>query len=224
MKKYTFNQWCKTAWLKCSLTITGIMIILMLVNWNTWSLSLKCVAMVAALVPVHATEEWIFPGGFAFQYNLFLNKSEYPDCYPMNRASDMVTVLGTTIMYAIITVYFAITGADVPAGILLGASCFSALEVSVHTFFGIKAYLKFKNKGKTTIYGTGSMTAYTGFLVLGIIMLREILSLGITTSDVIFCVIILGITSILVFVPEIRFKDQHSPYTYSSHGYYERFL
>ena len=68
------------------------------------------------------------------------------------------------------------------------------------------------------------MTAYTGFLVLGIIMLREILSLGITTSDVIFYVIILGITSILVFVPEIRFKDQHSPYTYSSRGYYEKFL
>ena len=224
MKKYTFNQWCKTAWLKFSLMITGCMLVLMLINWNTWSIALKCIAVVAALVPIHATEEWIFPGGFAFQYNLFLNKSESPNCYPMNRASDMITVLGTTIMYAIITLYFAVTGKGVPSGILLGATCFSALEVSVHTFFGIKAYLKFKDNGKTTIYGTGSMTAYTGFLVLGIIMFREILALGVSGKDVIFCIVILGITSILCFVPEIKFKDKKSPYAYSNSGYYERFL
>ena len=153
MKKYSFNQWCKTAWLKFSLMITGCMLVLMLINWNTWSVLLKCIAVVAALVPVHATEEWIFPGGFAYQYNLFLNKSEYPNCYPMNRASDMITVLGTTIMYAVITVYFAATG-----------------------------------------------------------------------KDVIFCILILGITSILCFVPEIKFKDTKSPYAYSNSGYYERFF
>ena len=224
MKKYNFNEWCKTAWLKFSLLITGGMLVLMLINGNTWSTPLKCIAVVAALVPVHATEEWIFPGGFAFQYNLFLNKSAYPNCYPMNRASDMITVLGTTIMYAIITLYFAVTGKNVPSGILMGAACFSALEVSVHTFFGIKAYLKFKDHGKTTIYGTGSMTAYTGFLVLGIIMLREILTLGVSGKDIVFCVIILGITSILCFVPEIKFKDTKSPYAYPDSGYYERFL
>ena len=224
MKKYTFNQWCKTAWLKCSLTITGCMLILMLINWNTWSTPLKCIAAVAALVPVHATEEWIFPGGFAFQYNLFLNKSEYPNCYPMNRASDMITVLGTTIMYALITIYFAVTGNAVPGGILLGAACFSALEVSVHTIFRIKAYLKFKAKGKTTIYGTGSLSAYTGFLVIGVIMLHEILSLGISGKDVVLCILILGITSILCFVPEIKFKDKQSPYAYTDSGYYEKYL
>lgn len=224
MKKYDFNQWCKTGWLKFSLVITGCMLVLMLINWNTWSTALKCVAVIAALIPVHATEEWIFPGGFAYQYNLFLNKSDYPLCYPMNRASDMITVLGTTVMYAVIAVYFAITGKTVPAGILLGATCFSALEVSVHTFFGIKAYLKFKSNGKTTIYGTGSMTAYTGFLVMGIIMIHEIASTGITGIDVFYCILILAITSVLVFVPEIKFKDKKSPYAYPDSGYYERYL
>lgn len=224
MKKFDFNHWCKTAWLKFSLMITGCMLVLLLINWNTWSTSLKCIALVAALIPVHATEEWIFPGGFAFQYNLFLNKSDYPNCYPMNRASDMITVLGTTIMYAIITLYFSVSGKDVPSGILMGAACFSALEVSVHTFFGIKAYLKFRSKGKSTIYGTGSMTAYTGFLVLGLTMLREIINLGVTGKDILLCILILGITSILCFVPEIKFKDTQSPYAYSSSGYYERYL
>ena len=224
MRNHSFDNWCKTAWLKYSLLITALMLILILVNWNVWPLALKCVAAVAALIPVHASEEWLFPGGFAYQYNLFLNKSQYPNAYPMNRASDMVTVLGTTIMYALLVLYFSITGRTVPSGVLLGATCFSALEVSVHTYFGIRAYLKFKAQGKTTIYGTGSMTAYTGFLVLGCIMIRQIAALGISAADIGWCVAILGITSVLVFVPEAKFKDQNSPYAYSSSGYYERFL
>ena len=224
MTKDIFNHWCKTAWLKFSLLISGFMLVLILINWNCWSLSLKCIAAIAALVPVHATEEWIFPGGFAFQYNLFLNKSDHPNCYPMNRASDMITVLGTTIMYAAITLYCSTRGVLVPTGILLGATCFSALEVSVHTFLGIKAYFKFKDKGKSTIYGTGSMTAYTGFLMLGIIMFQEILHLEISSFDIFLCVIILAITSCLCFIPEIKFKDKNSPYAYSNSGYYEKFL
>ena len=224
MKKSRFNDWCKTAWLKCSLLISALMIVLILVNWNTWSTALKCVAAVAALVPIHATEEWIFPGGFAYQYNLFLNKSDHPNAYPMNRASDMVTVLGTTIMYALLALYFAVTGKAVPSGVLLGATGFSALEVSVHTYFGIRAYGKFKSKGKTTIYGTGSMSAYAGFLPLGCIMIWQIAAQGLRAADIGWCVAVLGIISILVFVPEAKFKDKNSPYAYPNSGYYERFL
>lgn len=220
----TFNQWCKTMWLKWGLLISGWMLIFMVFNWNSWSTSLKCVAIIAALIPVHATEEWIFPGGFAFQYNTFLNKSKYPSCYPMNRASDMFTVLLTTIMYAIIALFFIFTKKAVPSGILLGATCFSALEVSVHTFFGIKAYLTFKDQGKTTIYGTGSITAYTGFLILGIIMIQEIMAVGITSQDILICILILALTSVFVFVPEIIFKDKHSIYAYDNNGYYDRFI
>ncbi len=220
----TFNQWCKTMWLKWGLLISGWMLIFMVFNWNSWSTSLKCVTTIAALIPVHATEEWIFPGGFAFQYNTFLNKSKYPSCYPMNRASDMFTVLLTTIMYAIIALFFIFTKKAVPCGILLGATCFSALEVSVHTFFGIKAYLTFKDQGKTTIYGTGSITAYTGFLILGIIMIQEIMAVGITSQDILICIIILALTSVFVFVPEIIFKDKHSIYAYDNNGYYDKFI
>ncbi len=224
MKKSRFNDWCKTAWLKCGLLIAALMIVLILVNWNTWSTALKCVAAITALVPIHATEEWIFPGGFAYQYNLFLNKSDFPNAYPMNRASDMITVLGTTILYALLVLYFSVTGKPVPSGILLGATSFSALEVSVHTYFGIRAYRKFKSKGKTTIYGTGSLSAYTGFLPLGCIMIWQMAVQGLSAADIGWCVAVLGIISILVFVPEAKFKDKNSPYAYPNSGYYERFL
>ena len=224
MNKNRFNNWCKTAWLKCGLLISALMIVLILVNWNSWSTALKCIAAIAALVPIHATEEWIFPGGFAYQYNLFLNKSDFPNAYPMNRASDMITVLGTTIMFALLVLFFVVTGTPVPCGALLGATGFSALEVSVHTYFGIRTYGKFKSKGKTTIYGTGSMSAYTGFLPLGCIMVWQIAAQGLSTADIGWCVAVLGIISVLVFVPEAKFKDTNSPYAYSNSGYYERFL
>ncbi len=224
MKKYSFDQWCKRDWLKFSLVIAGFLLVLMLINWNNWSVSLKCLSVITALVPVHATEEWVFPGGFSYQYNLFLNKSDHPKCYPMNRASDMVTVLGTTLMYAVITLYFAISGNTVPAGIVLGAACFSTLEVVGHTFFGIKAYLTFKDKGKTTIYGVGSMTVYSGFLVLGTIMFREIALLGLSGKDILYCMVLLGIIVVFVVAPEIKFKDKESSYAYPDCGYYERFL
>lgn len=224
MKKESFNNWCKTTWLKCGLLISALMIILILVNWNSWSTDLKCIAVVAALVPIHATEEWLFPGGFAYQYNLFLKKSDNPNVYPMNRASDVITVLGTTIMYVLLVLYFVVTGKTIPNGILLGTVGFSTLEVVVHTYFGICAYRKFKNKGKSTIYGTGSMSAYTGFLPLGYIMAGQIVTQGVSPIDIGWCMVILGIISMLVFIPEAKFKDINSPYAYQNSGYYERFL
>ena len=65
---------------------------------------------------------------------------------------------------------------------MLGATGFSALEVSVHTYFGIRTYRKFKSKGKTTIYGTGSLSAYTGFLPLGCIMIWQMAAHGLVHS------------------------------------------
>lgn len=223
MKKYSFNQWCRTDWLKCSLLISGVMILLILVNWNTWVPSLKCIAAVTAMVPIHATEEWIFPGGFAYQYNLFLYNSDHPLACPMNRASDIITVLGTTLMFGAVTIGFALSGHVVPSGILLGAFCFSMLEVSVHTYFGIRAYLKFRENGKSTIYGTGSMTAYVGFLPLATLLLRQVSQQGLSGFDVGLCLLVLSCIALLCFVPEAKFKDPHSPYAYRTKGYYERF-
>lgn len=42
---------------------------MILLNWESWSTELKIVASVAALMPVHVIEEWVFPGGFHYQYN-----------------------------------------------------------------------------------------------------------------------------------------------------------
>lgn len=223
MSESKLSRWCEKTWILFGLCITALMTILVLVNWNTWDFKLKALATITALIPVHATEEWIFPGGFHFQYNSVF-KSDCPDCYPMNRLSDMITVLGTDIMYAVIVLYFAITGKDVPVGALIGATAFSFLEVFFHTFCGIRAFFKYRKQGKSTIYGSGSMTAYLGFLVLGILMLFTILDSTITSADWIFCAAILGITVCFCFIPEAVTKKKDTPYFFKTNGYYDRYV
>ena len=57
----------------------------------------------------------------------------------------------------------------------MGTITFFFLEIIVHTIFGIKAYFTFKKEGKTTIYGPGSITAYSGFGVFGCILIHSLI-------------------------------------------------
>ena len=70
------NWWCDRAWIKFGCWISAFMTILILLFWKKWSTKLKIMSSIAALIPIHVLEEWVFPGGFNYQYNLFLFKSE----------------------------------------------------------------------------------------------------------------------------------------------------
>ena len=65
---------------------------------------------------------------------------------------------------------YSVMEGEVPLGITIGTIGFCALEVVIHTMFGIQMYQRFHAKGKQTIYGPGSITAYFGFGVFGIIL------------------------------------------------------
>jgi hypothetical protein len=223
MKKSYINQWCNKTWLIVSLFISAAMTACILINWNTWPVSLKLTAAITALIPIHSSEEWYFPGGFYFQYNTFLSASEKADRYPMNRLTDMITVFGTTLMFLAITLVCALTGKTVSSGILLGAAAFSALEAAFHTYCGIRAYLRYKARGKRTIYGPGSMTAYFGFLPLGILMLIQVTNSTLSRSDGIAALAILAAIAILAFVPEKFFSSPDTEFAFDGNGYYDQY-
>ena len=73
-------------------------------KWNEWNAELIITAAIAALIPIHVVEEWVFPGGFHYQYNYCMG-SDQLDRYPMCRKSDMFTNLIATFMYIDFTVY-----------------------------------------------------------------------------------------------------------------------
>lgn len=224
MTKKNLDWWCCRAWVKFGFALTLVITIATLINWETWSDEVKILASVAALIPVHVIEEWVFPGGFHYHYNLLM-KSKEPNSTPMCRLSDMFTNLLTTVMYALLTIYCLIRG-SVPAGLLLATLCFSALEVFAHTLFGTLMYFRFHDKGKTTIYGPGSITAYLGFGVIGTLSWYSIRSIQIQGSDIALCLIVLGIILFLfILIPENIIKRvKKTPYAFESAGYYQRFL
>lgn len=224
MTKKNLDWWCCRAWVKFGFALTLVITIAALINWERWSDEVKILASVAALIPVHVIEEWVFPGGFHYHYNLLM-KSKEPNSTPMCRLSDMFTNLLTTVMYALLTIYCLIRG-SVPAGLLLATLCFSALEVFAHTLFGTLMYFRFRDKGKTTIYGPGSITAYLGFGVIGTLSWYSIRSIQIQGSDIALCLIVLGIILFLfILIPENVIKRvKKTPYAFESAGYYQRFL
>ena len=222
-KRTGLDWWSHRAWIKFGCIITAVMTNLILINWENWSSELKVVASIAALIPVHVIEEWVFPGGFHYQYN-FVMKSDYLDCYPMNRVSDMLTNLMGTFLYIALTIVCIVNG-NVSNGIILGTMIFCALEFFMHTMFGSVMYAKFRDVGKTTIYGPGSITAYWGFTVLGVILLYCLDGKTISHAD---WMVALGILLFIGFgcilIPENLLKKKDSPYKYDNNGYFERFI
>ena len=205
---------------------------LILLFWKIWSTELKIIASIAALIPINVLEEWIFPGGFNYQYNLFLYNSNQPDRYPMNRISDMITNLEATIGYAIVTIIYAnieSKGGYLPSGFIMGTFIFCSLEIIVHTSFGVKAYFTFKKEGKTTIYRLGSITAYSGFGVFGCILIHSLIDrinekLIFNYDWVIMIGEVLFILVCCILVPENAIKKKDNEYYFKTNGYFDRFL
>lgn len=224
MKK-DMNWWCDRAWIKFGCWITALMTCLIMVFWKSWSPELKVIAAIAALIPIHVIEEWVFPGGFHFQYNTFLYKSDQPDRYPTCRLSDVITNLGATFLYIILTCIGVANGGSASTGVIMGTIGFCLLEVIIHTTFGTMAYFHYKGKGKTTIYGPGSITAYLGFGVFGAILCYGMQGRTIGTNDWITCGVILAIIAFgLILIPENIIKKKDNKYYFKTNGYYDRFL
>jgi len=172
-----------------------------------------------------------------FQVDLIINIIYFcinlsNDRYPMSRLSDMITNLEATFGYVVITIIYAIIedkGGYIPTGFFMGTIVFSFLEVIVHTSFGIMAYFHFKNKGKTTIYGPGSITAYSGFGVFGFILVYSLIdrmneNLLFWYDWVIMSGELIFILVCCILVPENIIKNKDSKYFFSNNGYFDRFL
>lgn len=224
-KQDFWSGWCYRAWILFSLCITGLMMVLILVFWNDWSVALKVMAAVSALVPVHVVEEWVFPGGFHYQYNTFVYRSNLPDRYPMSRLTDTMTNLLATFLYAVIAFWYAFSGQQVPATLVLMTIGFCILEVLIHTTFGVMAWIRFRKAGKTTIYGPGSITAYLGFGVLGTILCYTLPDYTLTSHDwLIGTVELIAMLTGIVIIPETAAKSRKTRFIFPTAGYYERFL
>ncbi len=206
-------------WLYIITLVSGIIIGVTIIKWNDWSLQTKIFAFATALLPLHVLEEWRFPGGFHYMYNI-MAKSEIPDRYPMNQLSDMITNL-IGIIFGVVVLFVGVNP------IFLIMQLFLCLaEIFGHTKGGIFSYKRFKEKGKKTIYNPGLFTTIFGYLP---IMVAIIISFVIDKTPIwwhwlvgIGCGIVLGAISLKL--PEKLTKNENTSYGYDwGNGYFEKF-
>ncbi len=205
-------------WLYVLYAIGAVMTAVLIINWQIWPVIQKILVLFTIILPLHVLEEWQIPGGFHYQYNI-MQKSQYPDRYPMNRLTDMITNFGGELFMIGLAIYGANTG------IIIAVAVFSALEVIIHTIFGIKMYNRFKTKGKRTIYGPGSVTAYAGFGTMGLLSLYWLIISGTRPAEwglagVILFVMLAG----FILIPENLLKNKKTAYPFKSTGYFNKYL
>lgn len=217
MKKI-FKTWLNI-WLYVITLISGVVIGAIIIKWSDWSLQTKIFAFATALLPLHVLEEWKFPGGFHYMYNL-MAKSEKPDRYPMNQLSDMFTNL-IGVIFGIVVLCVGVHPIFMVMQLFLCAA-----EIFGHIKGGIFSYKKFKTKGKRTIYNPGLFTTVCGYLPVAVAI---IVSFAIDICPIwwhwlvgIACGVALGALSLKL--PEKILRSENTPYAYDwGNGYFEKF-
>lgn len=210
-------------WLSIWLYVMAIIAIVLVVktykNRKTWSkLNIYCTMAIIVLV-LHVLEEWVFPGGLHYSYNI-ANGGNMLSCYPMNRLTDMITNFGGVVLGCIVLKFW---GFKKPAGAVM---LFSFAEFAMHFAIGIQDLGIFSQYGMNILYDPGWITSLFGFLPVGILIAIELFkksSRPTIVQWIMGVVAMFAFAFLLISLPESLLKDEDSPYKFTNRGYYEQF-
>ncbi len=197
-------------WLYPMIALGGVIVGMIICNWQAWGLQQKIFAAATALLPLHVLEEWYFPGGFHTMYNLMAN-STLPDRYPMNRMSDMWTnligvIFGCVVLAVGVSPFFCV--------MQLFLCC---AEVFGHFSGGVFLYKKFKNRGKRTLYSPGMATTVLGYVPVAVGIVASFFTEAAPTlaefALALVCGVVLG--GVSLNLPEKLLKNENTPYGYT---------
>jgi len=215
-------------WMKIWLYVMaggGIALIVVLIaSWAQLDWITRLAYFTVIALPFHVWEEWRFPAGFHYIYNLVW-RSDAPDRFPMNQMSDMITNFGGLIFNIVLLI---IGGGKPIIAIVLFLFC--AMEVIAHTGIGFRAFTFFRSKGKKTIYNPGLGTSYSLFLpiAIGYIFLLATRELQTVWSDWLLGVV-LGLIELilLIVIPERLLRNKNTPYPFTGkyqYGYFKKYV
>ncbi len=220
MKKTWFQKWCDGTWLYAVYFLGVMMVCVLIWNWDVWETPQKLACMLAIVVPMHIFEENSFPAGFYYMNNVGFNSKE-PMVYPQNQCTNMVTNLGAEIVLILVTFSaprIAVSAVTLVVGFGLG-------ETLNHTRAGFLMYRRYRDKGKKTIYGPGTVTSWCLMVPLCAAGLRWLTSHPVTGAQIAGGIgIFLGIAIFLIglpFIISIRVKSQR--FAFTDKGYFEKY-
>ena len=191
------DKWCDTDWI-LFLCVTGVITgVLAGLFWDKLPLGGQGAVFVAMIMPFHVLEEWKFPGGLHYFYNVVFaakgNKNPELDRYPMSRLTDMITNVGLQwipLVYLMICFFTELSNATALCMMLL---CF--IEVLAHTGAGTLTYFWLKKDGKKTIYHPGFATSWMLFLPAGCYLVSHLEN--VTANDWLWCAILFVIMMLI---------------------------
>ncbi|MGI6229812.1 MAG: HXXEE domain-containing protein [Tractidigestivibacter sp.] len=218
MRQKATKLWL-SLWLYAMTMVAGVLIGLVVANWEAWDAQTKLVALSTATLSFHVLEEWRFPGGFHYMYNVMAD-SEKPDRYPMNQLSDMWTnTIGTIVGCLMLAI-----GVN-PMFALM--QCLQGVgELFAHTSAGIWALRRYRSQGKRTIYNPGLATSWLGYFPLCCAFVWTFFTQAAPTLVDVVGAVAAGGVLMAVSLPlmERICKDEDTPYAYDwGNGYFERF-
>ena len=216
----TILQLWLSVWLYLMAAIGLVLSILVFRKRKAWdAVNLLCTLAIIVLV-LHVLEEWVFPGGLHYSYNLS-HSSSVLSRYPMNRLTDMITNLGGVLLGCIV---LRLWGFGRPAG--LAIMMFSAFEVVIHIIIGISSLRIFSPYGMNTLYSPGLVTSLFGFLPVSVglgAVLFGAKPYPTIRQWAMAVLSMLALCFLLINLPEMLLSDENSPYAFTNRGYYERF-
>ncbi|WP_455542683.1 HXXEE domain-containing protein [Intestinibacter sp.] len=194
------DKWCDVDWI-LFLCVTGVVTaVLAAIFWDKIPLGAQGAVFAAIIMPFHVLEEWKFPGGLHYFYNVIFGPKDESkkelDRFPMSRLTDMITNVGLQwipLIYLVLCFFTELSNATALCMMLL---CF--IEVFAHTGAGITTYVWLKKDGKKTIYHPGLATSWMLFLPAGFYLVTRLEN--ITGNDWLWCGI-LFVIMMLICIP-----------------------
>lgn len=206
-------------WLYIITVIGGILGTLLFVNWSIWELSTKLAVMAIIGLVFHILEEWRFPGGFHYMYNMQVH-SDLPDRYPMDELTDMITNFFAIVFGCVCL------ACNMPYIISLMWFVLAFMEVILHTQAGFQMKKKYIGKGKQTIYAPGLATSWCCFLPISIGYIISFFTYRTPTVieavTAIFLTVVLAVMSVSGVEWVLKSKDSKYP-DKQGKGYFQKF-
>ena len=214
------KKWCDRTWLYAVYFLGIVMGCALIWNWVSWEQSQKLVCILAIIVPMHIFEENSFPAGFYFMNNTGFHSKE-PMVYPQNQCTNMVTNLGAEFVLIIVT--FSTLNIEVSAVTLV--VFFGLGETINHTRSGILMFRRYRDKGKKTIYGPGTVTSWCLMIPLSTAGVKWLTVHPFTLMQILGGIgIFLGIAVFLILLPfAVSMKVKSKRFAFDDKGYFEKY-
>jgi len=221
-------DWVLAVWLHISAAIAGGAAFYVFSKRKSLSVPRKICGVFVVFLVCHMIEEYVYPAGFQYIFNMMYGSAD-PAAYPLNELSCMVTNFVAVLFFA-----FALWKWSEKIWVTLTIAIFGIAQVIVHMILGFASFGLFGQTGQILPYSPGLFNSV--FLLLPLsaycfIYLAKSKSLAMKNAGaslkeigVAVLALIIIVAGLIMLPMQTLGNDPDTVFTFSSNGYYDRFV